>query len=233
MPLRYGLVDNHLTDDPKDCMAVTTENETVNAEAIVEQMIGKGSTVTKAEALSVIEEFEYAVVDAIQKGNNVSTDLIKIAPSIVGVFSNTNDGFDPSRHAVKINVNAGKRLKQIASSIDLKKVSISSTQPTLQNFTDQMTKISNESFTTGHVASIRGASLKFDDNDSTQGIFFVAEDGSETRVDNVIKNFPSELMFIVPSALISGSYAVEVRCIYHKSKTLRVGRLAFDLVPIS
>jgi hypothetical protein len=233
MALRYGLVPNHLTDDPNDCMAVTTDNDTITVEQIVETMIGKGSTVTKAEALSVIEEFEYAVVDSIQKGNNVSTELFKIAPSIVGVFTNNQDAFDPSRHSIKINVNAGKRLAQAAANIELKKVSINAIQPVLQNFTDQISKVVNESFHSGQVASIRGTSLKFNQDDETQGIFFIAENGTETRVDNIIKNFPSELMFIVPATLTSGTFAIEVRSIYHNSKNLRAGRLPFDLVPVS
>jgi len=119
MALRYGLIPNHLTDDPNDCMAVTTNNDTINVEQIVKQMIGKGSTVTKAEALSVIEEFEYSIVDAIQKGNNVSTNLFKVAPSISGVFVNSEDGFDSSRHAVKLNLNPGKRLTEATGNIEL------------------------------------------------------------------------------------------------------------------
>ncbi|MBI9064131.1 MAG: DUF4469 domain-containing protein [Marinilabiliaceae bacterium] len=233
MALRYGLVPNHLTDDPNDCMAVTTENETISKEAIVEQMIGKGSTITKAEALSVIEEFEYAVVDAVKSGNNVNTELFKISPSIVGVFNDSNDGFDTSRHAVKINLNAGKRLSEVADQIDLRKVSITAIQPIPQKFIDLITKVTNESFTAGQVASIRGSNLKFDAADSNQGIFFIDKDGNETRVDNLIKNYPSELLFIVPAVLTTGSYEVEIRCVYHKSKSLRKGRFAIDLVPVN
>jgi len=233
MALRYGLVSNHLTDDPNDCMAVTTENETITKEAIVEQMIGKGSTITKAEALSVIEEFEYAVVDAVKNGNNVNTELFKISPSIVGVFNDSNDGFDTSRHAVKINLNPGKRLCEVSDQIDLRKVSITAIQPIPQKFIDLITKVTNESFTAGQVASIRGSNLKFDAADSNQGIFFIDKDGNETRVDNLIKNYPSELLFIVPAVLTTGSYAVEIRCVYHKSKSLRKGRFAIDLVPVN
>jgi len=233
MALRYGLVPNHLTDDPNDCMAVTTENDTITSKTLVEQMIGKGSTITKAEALSVIEEFEYAVVDAVKSGNNVNTELFKISPSIVGVFNDSNDGFDTSRHAVKINLNPGKRLSEVSDQIDLRKVSITAIQPIPQKFIDLITKVTNESFTAGQVASIRGSNLKFDEADPNQGIFFIDKDGNETRVDNLIKNYPSELMFIVPSVLTAWSYAVEIRCVYHKSKSLRKGRLVTELVPVN
>lgn len=224
MALRYGLVPNHLTDDPNDCMAVTTENDTITSETLVAQMIGKGSTVTKAEALSVIEEFEYAVVKAVKSGNNVNTALFKIYPSVSGVFSNREDGFDNSRHAIKLNLNPGKRLSEAITDMDLKKVEITSPQPIIQKFINLKSNEINETVTPGQVAAIKGSLLKFDHTDAQQGIFFITETGAETRVDNVIKNKPSELMFFVPETLSNGSYYVEVRTLFPKSKRIRTGR---------
>lgn len=233
MALRYGLVPNHLTDDPNDCMAITTDNDTVGVESIVEQMVGKGSTVTKAEALSVIEEYEYAIADAVQKGNNLNTGLFKIQPSISGVFINEEDGFDAARHAVKLNFNPGKRLIEASAKIDLKKVEIISPQPVLQQFINLKSNTINEDFTPGQVASIRGSLLKFDAEDAQQGIFFIADDGSETKVSNVIKNKPSELLFFVPEGLITGTFDVEVRAIQYNHKKLKKGRLASELTSVS
>jgi hypothetical protein len=58
MPLRYGLVENQLTSDPDDYMAVTLDNYTKGIDDIVERMISRGSTVTTAEALGTLEEFK-------------------------------------------------------------------------------------------------------------------------------------------------------------------------------
>ena len=233
MYLRYGLILNHLTDDPNDYMAIVTDNETMTTEEIVERMIGKGSTVTKAEALSVIEEFNYAVVDAVSNGNNVNTELFKVYPSISGVFANKSDGFDQSRHAVRLNINAGKRLAEAAAKIDLKKVDVAVAKPILQEFTDLKTKTRNESFTPGRIASIRGSLLKFDEADEKQGIFFIAADGTETKVSDIVKNMPSELMFFVPEGLTTGSFQIELRTIFKNYKSMRVGRLLIDLVPVN
>ncbi len=212
-------------------MAVTTDNDTINVDQIVEQMIGKGSTVTKAEAISVIEEYEYAVVDAILKGNNVNTGLFKVYPSVCGVFENDEDGFDASRHSIKINLNPGKRLLEVTDRIELKKVEISSPQPIVQRFVDLKSNSINESFSPGQIASIKGSLLKFDAEDEQQGIFFIAEDSAETKVSEVVKNKPSELLFFVPESLTSGIFKVEVRCILHKGKTLKKGRLLNELTP--
>ncbi len=228
MPLRYGLIPNHLTDDPNDYMGVVTENETITTEQIVEQMIGKGSTVTKAEALSVIEEFNYAIADAISSGNNVNTELFKIYPSVSGVFQDESDSFDKSRHAIRLNLNAGSRLSEAIDNIDLRKVEITSPQPVLQKFTDLKTNVVNESFTPGQIASIKGSLLKFNEDDNTQGIFFIAQDGTETRVAQVVKNKPSELLFFAPEGL-SGTYSVELRMVPNKNRSIKTGRLFTDL----
>lgn len=231
MALRYGLILNHLTDDPDDYMGLVTDNETITTEQIVEQMIGKGSTVTKAEALSVIEEFNYAVVDSIAKGNNVNTELFKVYPSLSGVFVDEHDAFDKNRHSIRLNLNAGKRLAEAVSNIELRKVEVTVPQPVIQRFTDLKTKTINESFSP-QIASLKGALLKFDEEDANQGIFFIAADGAETRADNVVKNKPSELLFFVPESLTAGTFQIEVRT-KMRNKSIRAGRLLIDLTPVS
>jgi hypothetical protein len=231
MPLRYGLVPNYLTDDPNDFMGIVTENETVTTSQIIDQMIGKGSTVTKAEALSVIEEFSYAVVDSLAKGNNVNTELFKVYPSISGVFADKSDGFDASRHAIRLNLNAGPRLKEALASIQLRKVEVMAIQPVIQQFADLKSKLVNESFSPGQIASLKGSMLKFDEADPNQGIYFIGEDGTATKVTQVAKNKPSELLFFTPEGL-TGSYQVEVRTLFQNTKSLRVGRLLVDLIAI-
>ncbi|MDM8158182.1 DNA-binding domain-containing protein [Labilibaculum sp. K2S] len=233
MVLRYGLIPNHLTDDPDDYMGMVTDNETVTTEQIVEQMIGKGSTVTKAEALSVIEEFSYAVVQAVASGNNVNTELFKVYPSISGVFANESDGFDKKRHAIRLNLNAGPRLTDAVGNIELRKVEISHAQPVIQQFADLKTKAVNETFSPGQIASLKGSFLKFDEEDANQGIFFIAAEGTVTKVGNVVKNKPSELLFFVPETLKTGSFQVEVRAAQKNSKNIKTGRLLVDLVPVS
>ncbi|WP_321281010.1 DNA-binding domain-containing protein [Marinifilum fragile] len=231
MTLRYGLGLNHLTEAPNDYTAVVTDSTNINVTKIMERMIGKGSTVTKAEGLSVIEEFEYAVVEEVKNGNIVSTDLFRISPSISGVFEDENDSFDPSRHSINLNISPGPRLQEIISKIELKKVALSSAEPVIEKFVDLKTKVENESFTPGQIASIKGSLLKFNEEDNNQGVFFIAVDGTETRVTEFVKNKPSELMFFVPDGLTIGNFQLEVRNTPHKLKTIKKGRLSVELVP--
>ena len=177
------------------------------------------------------QDHKYILVEAVKNGHNVNTKLFKVYPSITGVFANQQDGFDSSRHAIRLNLNAGSRLKEAVTDIELHKVEITSPQPVLQQFRDLKTKVINETYTRGQIAALKGTLLKFDESDRTQGVFFIS-DGTETRVDNIVKNKPSELLFFVPETLADGTYQVEVRSIPHKLKTLRKGRLLIDLTAI-
>lgn len=49
------------------------------------------------------------------------------------------------------------------------------------------------------IAEMAGRRLEFDPSDANPGIFFVAADGSATRVDVEGRNKPDELMFLTPA----------------------------------
>jgi hypothetical protein len=233
MPLRYGLIENKLTADPDDYMAVVLDNETYNEEQIVERMISRGSTVTKAEALGVIEEFGLALEDILKGGNNVNIRLFSIYPRIAGVFNGPGDGFDSQRHGIRLNINAGSRLNKIVPEIKVQKVEVTSPAPVIEKFTNLRNKTVNESFSPGQIALLTGLLMKFDETDPEQGIYFISTEGTETKVTNISKNKPSELMFFVPETLTSGTYEVEVRAKLQNRKNISKGRLRHNLVPVS
>lgn len=233
MPLRYGLVENKLTADPDDYMAVVQDNETFTEEQIVERMISRGSTVTKAEALGVIEEFGLALEDIIKGGNYVKTNLFSIFPSIAGIFNSSGDGFDSHRHGIRLNISAGSRLNRVVQDIKVEKVKVSIPAPVIEKFTNLKTKTVNESFSPGQIAMLTGLLMKFDESDPEQGIFFISNEGAETRVTNVSKNKPSELLFFVPETLTAGTYEIEVRAKLQNRKNISKGKLLHNLVPVN
>lgn len=230
MTLRFGLRPFRLNNSKNKYKAVVTDNESVSEKEIIEEMISKGSTVSKAEALAVIEEYEDAICRAIEDGKNVNTRMYKIHAAIKGIFENENDSYDPKNHSVQINVQAGKRLQACADKIKLEKVSLDDSIPVITSFNNLHTNESNLHFSTDHAISISGEKLKFDQEDPKQGIFFINENRSEFRVDNIIKNKPSEIIFLVPDKLLGTKFTLELRCVFHNSKLLRVGKYSDHLI---
>lgn len=230
MALRYGLVENLLTEDPDDLMAVTLDNPTKGIDDIVERMISRGSTVTKAEALGTLEEFKQAVCDIVKDGNNVNTELFAVYPTVAGVFENETESFNPGKHGINLNLRAGKRLVEAGRDLKVERVEVGESKPTLNVLADLKTGAVNESLSVGQIASIKGGMLKINFDNAEAGVFFIDSDGNEHKVSNIVKNKPSELLFFVPDDLPTGTYQVEVRTVLYKRKSLSTGRLGHDIV---
>ena len=146
--------------------------------------------------------------------------------SISGVFTSQTDGFDKSRHVVKLNVTAGTALREALTKVSVQKVEAASTDPYITSVTD---KVSGDTTTirSGSVMEITGSRLKFDAADTEQGVFAVTSSG-EFRCATVIENKPARLMVLLAPEVPAGDFTLEVRTKYvnkngSSSKTLKKG----------
>ncbi|MDR8394299.1 DUF4469 domain-containing protein [Aliifodinibius sp. S!AR15-10] len=229
MSISYSIQENHLTDNPNDYVARVQDQLSRDIEDIVDIMTGRGSTVTKAEAFSVLEEFEAAVVKTLQQGHSVNTPLFRINASISGTFDAPSDSFDPQRHNVKMNVNPGIRIKNIAEDVTVEKIAADRREPVLRRYHDGGSGTTNETLSPSHTGRLVGELLKIDPGDQEQGVFLIGPDEAETRVNEYNHNMPSKLGFRVPEGLESGEYTMEVRAKLHNTNELRVGTLNASL----
>ncbi|MCV9385991.1 DNA-binding domain-containing protein [Reichenbachiella ulvae] len=228
MSIQYSLFSNHLTE-ADDFIGIIQNQESKSLEDLIDEMIGRGSTVTKAEALSVLEEFHGAVERTLEAGYSINTDLFRISPSIQGVFDNQQDSFDRSRHYLRLNVTAGGRINPIAETLKPVKVEGQAPQPNPKTFRDFNSDTINETLSAGGVGELRGSRLKFDASDQQQGVFFIAADGTETRATQYFRNKPSNVILGVPEGLAAGPYRLEVRTIFTNNKSIRKGSLLEEL----
>ncbi len=231
MTLKYGLADNGLTPDQEDQRAVMYVDEVKILDELVDEMIGRGSTVTKAEALSVMEEYYDAMTKFLGEGYTITTPAYSITPRIRGVFKDKKERYDPNKHRLYLSVKPRARLKEALRHIKLEYRKSNGQQPLLEELTDLMSESTNEQLTPGGIAHLNGELLKFEGADPQQGIFF-RSGNRETRVvpKTVARNMPAELIFMVPATLNKGPYQVEVRTVLHGSKKLRIAKLPDEVV---
>ena len=232
MPLRFFLIENQLTADPNDYLAVTTDMQVMEDDQIIENMISRGSTVTKAEAYAVIEEYGQALFDLLKKGYAIRTNIISIYPAVSGVFNSSNEGFSKNKHAIKLNVRAGKRLTDVIPSIAVERVEGTTAKPVMVSITDLNTGISTDTLTHGQIVSIRGSLLKLSELPDA-GIYLINSAGQAIKMENVVKNKPTELLFFIPESLPIGTYSLEIRTSYNQSKKLITTRSDFDLTVVN
>ena len=233
--LDYSLVENLLTAAPDDAMAQVVNVRSYSEDEIADLMLKRGTLLTKADILAVLEVYREVVGDLVADGSAVNTALMHITPSIAGVFNGLGDSFDPTRHTVKVNLNQGMALRSAAGRIKTKKVQVADPIPYIVEVKDVLSGSTNDNLTAGGVVQMRGSRLKFVDSDPTNGIFLLpAAGGAEVRLAVVVENKPARLIAMLPADLAAGEYHLEVRTKFvHGGKpaqTLKVGRFHKSLV---
>jgi hypothetical protein len=192
MSINYILVENNLTSDPDDYAARVQPAGTAELQDVIERIIMQGSTVTRADIVSVLEDYHTAIEALVLEGVNVNTPGANYSASIRGVFEGPADGFDPARHQVRAAVRPGKRFrKAVQGRAQAVKGEAMLPRPNPVEFTDVNTGERNSMLTPGGMAQVIGHRLKFDPADAAQGIYLVAEGGAEIKVDVVGSNKPA------------------------------------------
>ena len=207
--INYALRENLLTADPDDCMAQVVDARTYTQDDITKEMVKRGTSLTEAD-IAAYQKLEQEVYkDIIANGGHLNTPLINTSFSITGVFKNPADSFDRTRHAIKLNVNAGAALKEAASQARAQKTETASTDPYIITVTDKVTGDTG-AVRAGSVMEITGSRLKFDAADAEQGVFAITASG-EARCEPVLENKPARLMVMLPANTEAGEFSIEVR----------------------
>lgn len=200
-------------------------------EEILERIAEHDSTVSKPDALCVLEDFFLAVERLLLEGRNVNTPLASFRVGVKGLFAGPDDAFDPTRHRIVPCVSAGPRLRQTVAerATPLKQETSDKRTPKPTGYVDVNTGARDSTLTPGGMGQVLGYRLSFDPADAQQGIFFRGADGSASRVEVVGRNKPSELLFTVP-LLAPGTYTLEVRAILNDNHEVRSGQLEAALI---
>ena len=234
--LKYCLRENLLTPAPDDYMAQAADVRAYTLDEIIDLMMEKGSTLTRADVAATLQVYGEVVSAIIKDGSAVNTPLMNTSMSISGVFDGANDSFDKKRHTVNLNITAGTLLRDAVTKVKCEKTEGVSTDPYITEVTDIVTGTVNTTLTKGGVVQLVGSRLKFDAKDEAQGIFFVPETGEAVRAAVIAENKPARLMAIIPADLAAGTYYIEVRSKHSGGgkplKAVKAGRFAKPLTVV-
>ena len=231
--LKYSLRENLLTPAPDDYMAQAADVRSYTLDEIIDLMMDKGTTLTRADVAATLQVYGEVCSSLIKDGSAVNTPLFNTALTIAGVFNGANDAFDKKRHTVNLNLTAGTLLRDAAAKVKCEKTEGASTDPYITEIADIVSGKVNEGLTKGGIVQLTGSRLKFDQKDAAQGIFFVPETGEAVRAEVIAENKPARLMAIIPAGLKAGTYYIEVRTKLSGGgkplKVVKVGRFAKPL----
>ena len=234
--LKYCLRENLLTPAPDDYMAQAADVRSYTLDEIIDLMMEKGTTLTRADVAATLQVYGEVVSAIIKDGAALNTPLMNTSMSISGVFDGANDSFDKKRHTVNLNITAGTLLRDAVTKVKCEKTEGVSTDPYITEVTDIVTGTANTTLTKGGVVQLVGARLKFDAKDAAQGIFFVPETGNPVRASVIAENKPARVMAIIPADLAAGTYYIEVRSKHSGGgkplKAVKAGRFAKPLTVV-
>ena len=232
--LKYSLRENLLTADPDDCMAQVQDVRSYSQDEVIDLMMRRGTTLTRADVAAVLHVYTEVVGELTADGSAVNTPLFNTSFSVSGVFASMSDSFDKARHTVSVNVNAGSALREAVKSVKTEKTEGAATGPYITEAADVVSGAVNSTLTAGGILRLTGSRLKFDAADVAQGVFLVPEGAGEAvRCGVVAENKPARVMVMIPADIAHGTYYAEVRSRFmgnsQAGKTLKSGRFGKPL----
>lgn len=229
MPIKYYLQPNTATPDPNDQSARILPNEVLDAASVIQKMLKRGTTLTETDIKAALTLLFDVISDEVAAGNHVNLPVANFRPSITGVFASITDSFDASRHTRKGTISQGVLLSEKMQKASVEKILQPIRMPVLLEYLDINTAATNSNLTPGGIGQIVGEELKFDISKAEEGIFFVATNGTETKVSVLASRTEGKLVFSIPTTLVAGTYTLEVRRAYTKDNQIRIGTLVDTL----
>lgn len=199
---------------------------TCGRDEVVERMLTMGSSLTKPDITAVLQLLTTAVGHLCEEGYRVDLEgLVKITPTLAGVFDDLGDSFETPRHRLHLTAQVSKPLnQQFSRAAKVEKAIPDVRRPALITVTDSEADSGATMLASGHIVSVKGLRLKFDPAQPGEGLKLVnAKDPRDfVAVPKFYKITQRELVFRLPEAPFTEAYFELASPL--GSLTLRVGQ---------
>jgi hypothetical protein len=217
--MKYYLTEIKLTDESNYSARVQVD-VSHNLDGIINLILNRRNLVSRTDLVAVLNAFFESIQECIERGEGVNLPLFNLGYSISGVFDNDEDMFDEEQHRIKVNLNDGVLITQAIENIKPTKIDAIDTAPDIKYFKDLSSGTTNKILTPNSIFEITGKRLKLAGDDASVGLYFVAENGTETKVNLIAGNANKKLIAQAPT-LIVGTYRLRLRTQYSGGHMLK------------
>ncbi|WP_299157055.1 DNA-binding domain-containing protein [uncultured Tenacibaculum sp.] len=207
--MKYYLTENKLTDESNYVARVLVER-TIDQETLITNMLRKRNLVSKTDIVAVLNSLYEEVIQSIIDGYNITLPIANIGYSITGVFDTKREFFIVDKHKLHINLNGGKLIKDLAGNIVLKRVKKPTASTEITDVMDISSETLNTDLTSEGIFELNGSRLKIAGEHADIGLYFVAEDATETKVAHLAVNSHNKIIAQAPT-LAPGNYLIRIK----------------------
>lgn len=196
-------------------------------------LMSDGGRVATTEIKDSFTRLQQSLIGALGRGNRVETPVGTFSISL-GVGTRNEDGtFDLKSENARVNFRPSvELLEAVRDRIEfVEDATVSTQRPMIECLENRSNAGCTDTVRPAELIYLRGKNLNFNHASPVEGVFFIAEDGAETRVATYGKSGARQVIFVVPG-LTPGTYTLELRALRADERTevgLLKGELAVEL----
>lgn len=220
MPADYSFNQKKLNRPSENTLVVKRAGSDRLQNDIANLIISRDATITKEEAISLLENYASTIEMLLKTDNSMHTPL-----------------YNPlSRISRSFNDNSFPDLRKKTAAVSHEPEERSNCHTSFTQSNPELHKpvlnrchnvVSNSSIVmSGSVVQVYGNHLNFDKTDSKQGVFMTDLQGSTIKATTLVRLKADNIIFMVPGGLAAGDYKLEVR-----SKCRNSGKMFSGLLP--
>ena len=229
MALKISVIKNCLPTCTSPFIVRSGSSDVIEFARFVDLMAKGRTTLTKTDILAAMQLYKEELIRQLAEGKTVKTPTGSFYLCAAGSLGSIDEAFTPAdrtnNHEVRLHHRADRAFED--SALDGLKI-VREERPDLSSPCLRSAQAAGEDDSSGLCAGallrLKGTRLRFDPKEASQGVFFIAESGAQTRSPLYPMILPGTVLAGVPESLAPGSYAVALRAVVN-GKDLRESRL--------
>jgi hypothetical protein len=207
--LEYDIIENPLSKG-QSYRGVIHHQQVLNNEALISELVSRNSTVTRQEALAVIDLYEEVIKQNLAKGNTITTGLFRADISMSGQFESMTDKIDYRKHKARVVIRPAIKLnKEICRNLRFHKRRQTRNNTFISYISEMGSKLAPGTISAGGVFVIRGKGFKYYKHENSYELSLKQYRGKSHTLRVLSATF-GKITAIIPTEFAPGDYELQL-----------------------